>query len=412
MSHTADPTQFNLLDPAVRVDPYPLLARLREEDPVHWDDMLGGWILTRYADIDAALQDPRFSSGGGLAAMFDRLPEETRREISPLRDHLSMWMGALDPPDHTRVRAHMNRAFTPRLVDNQRAFVRAVADELVDAVYETGRLDVINDIAVSLPVIVIAKMLGTPREDRHLYMKWSASLSHLIGSPTPTIEIVRDARATVEEMTGYLGNLIRERRGAPPQNDLITNFIKAEQEDQTLDYEELLANCVMLLFAGHGTITVMIGVSVRVLLEMPDLQQQLREQPALTQRAVEEILRYDSPCQMIRRSVLEDVELHGKTLRKGDMVWLSLAAANRDPEQYPDPGRFDLGRTNIRHLGYGVGLHYCLGAALSRVEDEVVMNTLLERLPDMRLATDHLEWHDDPTARALKSLPVAFTPRS
>lgn len=405
-----DLAALGLLDPRARANPYPLYERLRAEDPVHWSDELGGWLITRYEDVKKALHDPRLSPGGGIAAMFSRLSEEERAETMPLQRHLSMWLGTLDPPDHTRIRSMMNKAFTPRLVGTLVPFIQSVADDLIDAVKHTGRMDLVADLAAPLPAIVIAKMLGTPREDFDKFLGWSAAISYLIGDACATSSVVKGAQESVLEMTSYLRDLLARRRLAEPQNDLISSFISAEGQDSRISEEEVLANCVMLLFAGHGTITVMIGTHMLIILQNPQVLEALQRDPSLTPNVIEELLRFDSPCQMIRRTATQPVELGGTQIQPGQLVWLNLGAANRDPQHCPFPDKLDITRQPSAHLGYGASIHYCLGAALSRVETEIAINTLLRRMPDVRLATDALEWYPDPTARALMSLPVTFTP--
>lgn len=402
--------KFDLLDPSLRANPYPLYEQLRKEEPVHWSEDFHGWVLTRYDDVMAALHDARLSPGGGIAAMFSRLSDDVREETQPLQRHLSMWLGTLDPPDHTRIRMLMNKAFTPRLVELLRPFIQAVTDELIDNVKHTGRMDIVSDLAVPLPAIAIAQMLGTPREDYERFIHWSLGISDLIGDACATPEIVRNAQKSVLEMVDHLRALLERRRHSAPQNDLINNFILAESQENRISEEEVLANCVMLLFAGHGTITAMIGTHLLVLLQNPDVLETLRRDPSRTPAAIEEMLRFDSPCQMIRRVATQNVQFNDTLIREGEMVWLHLGAANRDQDHCPFPDKLDISRKSPGHLGYGASIHYCLGAALSRVETEIAINTILRRLPEVRLESDELDWHPDPTARALISLPVVFTP--
>lgn len=402
--------KFDLLDPSMRANPYPLYDQLRKEEPVHWSDDLYGWVLTRYDDVMTALHDPRLSPGGGFAAMFSRLSDDVREETQPLQQHLSMWLGTLDPPDHTRVRMLMNKAFTPRLVELLRPFIQTVTDELIDNVKHTGRMDIVSDLAVPLPAIVIAQMLGTPREDYERFIHWSLGIGDLIGDACATPEIVRNAQKSVLEMVDHLRGLLERRRHSEPQNDLINNFILAESQENRISEEEVLANCVMLLFAGHGTITAMIGTHLLVLLQNPHVLETLRRDPSRTPAAIEEMLRFDSPCQMIRRVATQNIQFNDTLIREGEMVWLHLGAANRDQDHCPFSDKLDISRKSPGHLGYGASIHYCLGAALSRVETEIAINTILRRLPDVRLESDELDWYPDPTARALKALPVVFTP--
>lgn len=407
---TIKTSQFDLLGASTSPNPYPLYERLRKEEPVHFSEDLGGWIFTRYEDVMAALHDQRFSPGGGMAAMFVPLDEDVQKETEPLQQHLQMWLGTLDPPDHTRVRTLMNKAFTPRLVELMRPFIQTVTDELIDNVKHTGRMDIVSDMAVPLPAIVIAQMLGTPRQDYKRFLHWSRDITTLVGAVAVTPEIARDAQKSVLEMVDHLRTLLERRRHSDPQNDLINNFIEAESQENRISEEEVLANCVMLLFAGHGTITVMIGTHLRVLLQNPELLETLRRDPSRTPAAIEEMLRFDSPCQMIARVATQNIQFKETLIREGELVWLHLGAANRDQDHCPFPDKLDISRRPPGHLGYGASIHYCLGAALSRVETEIAINTILRRLPDLRLESDQLEWHPDPTARALKSLPVVFTP--
>ncbi len=407
---TIKTSKYDLLGASTSPNPYPLYERLRKEEPVHFSEDLGGWILTSYEDVMTALHDQRFSPGGGMAAMFLPLEEDVQKETEPLQQHLQMWLGTLDPPDHTRVRTLMNKAFTPRLVELMRPFIQTVTDELIDNVKHTGRMDIVSDMAVPLPAIVIAQMLGTPRQDYKRFLHWSRDITTLVGAVAVTPEIARDAQKSVLEMVDHLRTLLERRRHSEPQNDLINNFIEAESQENRISEEEVLANCVMLLFAGHGTITVMIGTHLRVLLQNPDLLETLRQDPSRTPAAIEEMLRFDSPCQMIARVATQNIQFKETLIREGELVWLHLGAANRDQEHCPFPDKLDISRRPPGHLGYGASIHYCLGAALSRVETEIAINTILQRLPDVRLESDQLEWHPDPTARALKSLPVVFTP--
>jgi cytochrome P450 len=270
-------------------------------------------------------------------------------------------------------------------------------------------MDVVRDLAGVLPVMVIAQMLGTPVEDCGRFLQWSADISGVIGNPRLTIDVSVRAQSSVQAMVSLLQGIIDKRRDAPHQDDLIGSFLRAQESGETLDEEELLANCVMLLFAGHGTVTAMITITLLTLLNHPTEMRRVRDDPSLCSAAVDEALRFDSPCQMIRRVALADMEIGDKCISKGQLAWLMLGAANRDPARYADPDCFDIERRERRHLAYGAGIHYCLGAALSRIETETIVNTLLARLDNLRLEPGPLQWYDDPTARALKSFPVEFT---
>jgi pimeloyl-[acyl-carrier protein] synthase len=412
MSSTQAPAPvIDLFSPEARNNPYPVYRALQDRDPVHWCEPLHGWLLTRFADVSHALSSPAFSPGGGIAEMFAHLPPAEREEFAPLTRHLSLWMGTLDPPVHTRIRGVMRRAFTPAFLNMLRPFIQGVTDHLLDGPMRRGEIEFISELAAPLPAMVIARLLGTPPEDCERFMMWSLDISNLIGNPGASAESVRQTQRSVLELVDYIARTIAQRRQSAPQDDLISILLAAREPGSEITEEELLANCVMLLFAGHGTITVMLSMAVLVLLTTPDVWEQLRQTPDLTPRAIEEMLRFDSPCQMIRRLAVEDVVMHGTQIRKGQMVWLGLGGANRDPDRYQDPDRFDLDRVIVPHLGYGAGIHHCLGAALSRIETEIVIRTMLRTMSHLRTDPSAIDWHPDPTARAMTQFRLAFDPR-
>jgi cytochrome P450 len=407
----------DLADPAARSNPYAIYERLRREDPVHWSDRFGAWVLTRYEDVAACLRDPRLSPGGGFAVMFDRLPRAEQERVAELRRHLSMWMGPQDPPGHTRIRAVMQRAFTPRLVEATRPFLERVTDELLGAVQASGRpeSDLLRDVADPLPAMMIAAILGAPTRDWQRFKRWSDRLTEFIESGRFTVDALVEAQQTILEAAAYLGALADESAGGagPPGDDgqppnLMSALLAVAAEGGQVSKDEVVANCVPLIFAGHETTALLIGNSMLALLQNPDQARKLVARPPLIRSAIQECLRYDSPVQMVRRSAQESVEIRGRQIEKGQLLWLVLGAANRDPDPFRDPDRLDIERANVRHLSFGLGVHYCVGAGMTCLEAQVAVGRMLARWPDLRLSGSSLKWRNAPTARALVSLPVAI----
>jgi len=398
----------SLVDPATIANPYPVYQRLREEDPVHWDDELQTWVLTRYEDIEAALRDPRLSSNRVDTVRNVDSPEVPEATRQALRATLSLWMLFLDPPDHTRLRNLANKVFTPRVVENLKTQIEYLVRELLAPAAHVGRLDVIRDFAYPLPAIVIAEMLGVRREDRELVKRWSDALAALLGSADCEPSIAENGARSILEFRSYLGDLVEDRRRRP-QQDLITAALKAEDQGSLLSHDELLANCVLLLSAGHETTTNLIGNGALALLRHPDQLHRLRAEPGLIKTAVEELLRFDSPVQATGRRVTQDIEIGERVLRKGQAALLVLGAANRDPTRFPDPDSLDLGRANNHHGAFAFGPHYCLGAPLARLEAQITIPALFATFADLRLSTGEVEWHQNIVLRGLKALPVRFS---
>jgi cytochrome P450 len=397
----------NLLRPEVRANPYPFYAQLRSQDPVHWDEAMGFWVLTRYADVASVYNDSRFSRAQGLMGGFQRLPESEQRIAEPVYHAFSKTMPYADPPYHTRLRGLVNKAFTPRVVEQMRPHIQRIVDDLLEAVQAKGQMDVIHDLAYPLPIIVIAEMLGLPAEERQRFKGWSDDLFAVLGTVRHSPNLMEKASQSLGEMTDYITALGQERR-LQPQEDLLTALVTVVDQGERLTREELVANVSVLLGAGHETTANLIGNGVLALLRNPDQMQKLRDDPALVTSVVEETMRYDNPVQIVYRSAIEDVEMEGQRLGQGQLVNMVLGAANRDPAQFSEPDRFDVTRDEGRHVGLGLGIHFCLGAPLARLEGQIAFTTLLRRFPQLRLTTDALEWQEHPTFRGLKSLPVAF----
>ena len=397
----------SLLHPEARADPYPLYARMRASEPVYWDEPMGFWVATRYADALSILHDRRFMKAQGLEAALNRLPESERDGARPVYAAFAKQMLYADPPYHTQLRGLVSKAFTPRMVDRMRAHIQQVVDGLLDAAEPAGRMDIIQQFAYPLPVIVILEMLGLPPDERPQFKQWSDDFAATIGVVRRSPQLFAKGRESLVSLTRYIGECYT-RLKSQPQDDLLSALIAAEEQGSNLSREELVANTLLLLVAGHETTTNLIGNGLLALLRHPDQLQLLHDQPALFGPAIEELLRYDNPVQIVWRYATEDVVVGGKQIRQGQIVNVMVGAADRDPEQFANPDTLDLTRAIQRHLGFGMGTHFCLGAPLARLEGETALTTLLHRMPNLRLETDALEWQENPTFRGLKALPVSF----
>ena len=393
---------FNPFDPVTHRDPYPAYHRLREHDPVH-QPFPGVWILTRYRDAAALLRDPRGSSDRRKSEMYELFLQSLPEPLDP--EELQPSMLFLDPPDHDRLRGLVHKAFTPRVVERLTERIKEVVAGLLDRVADEREWDVVADLAYPLPVTVISDMLAVPEADRDHLRRWSLDLIHTIDPIIPPDALAR-AQTAGREFRAYLNDLIVDRRKRPGE-DLLSGLIAAEDQGEQLSPAELVSTCVLLLIAGHETTSGLIGNGTLALLRHPDEMRRLREDPSLIRSGIEELLRFDSPVQLTGRLMLEDVEIGGRRIAKGEDVVAIVGAANRDPGQFPDPDRLDLGRPENRHMAFGGGIHFCLGAHLARLEGRVAIGELMRRFPTLDLATDEVEWRDTITLRGLKSLRVA-----
>jgi cytochrome P450 len=387
-------------------DPYPAWEHLREEDPVHWSESLGGWVLTRYADVRAALADVRLSADRITPFLSRRGPTATEAVEALLR-RLGLWVVFTDPPIHTRLRGVLGRAFTGRAIELRRSRVEGIVGWLLDRAAAAGEFDVIRDFANPLPVAVIGDLLGIPPEDHERLKAWSDELAIFVGSALTTPDKDERAARGVAELHEYFEDVVARRR-AVPDDDLVTALLAAEQRDDGLSQAELVASCVLLLFAGHETTTNLIGNSVLALLRNSAAARTWREDPALTASAVEELLRFDGPTAAMVRVAREDLPIDGRVVHRGDRLFLMINAANRDPRQFHEPDRLDLRRPDNRHLAFGHGIHFCLGAPLARLEGQVALPALLARFPRLSPRGEAPEWLDSLVFRGMRSLPVAF----
>ncbi len=394
--------QFNPMEPAFVADPYPTYHRLRVEDPVHHSP-LGFWVLTRYPDVMAMLRDPRLVKEPIAAFVAARFG------MAAPPPGLGLSMLDRDPPDHTRLRGLVSKAFTPKALESLRPGIQKIVDELVADAAGKGQMDLIEEFAYPLPVRVICEMLGVPVKDHERFKAWGLDIARGLDAIMlpPDSEVGRRSIAGRRALADYFRELIAARRAAP-RDDMLSALIAAEEAGDKLNEEELLATCILLLVAGHETTVNLIGNGTLALLRHPDQLQKLRENPGLIVTAVEELLRFDGPVQRTARIPSEDLTIGGRTIPKGELVMPFLGAADRDPAQFPDPDRLDITRADNRHIAFGMGIHFCLGAPLARMEGQIAINTLLARLPKLALATDRPQFRQSLTLRGLQALPVSF----
>lgn len=376
---------FDPNSPAFRRDPYPIYAELRAHTPMVFDDALNMWIVSRHADVSALLRDRRLGRSIDHVISRDALGIPPRDPKYATFDRLSdNSMFDKEPPDHTRLRGLVHKAFTPRRIENLRGHIQAIADGLLDAVAGRDEIDLLEDFAVPLPVIVIAELLGVPEADRHKLRPWSHDIVAMY-ELNHTPEQADRAIQAAGEFSDYLRHLARLRL-REPQDDLITALATVEEAGDVLTEDELISTCVLLLNAGHEATVNVFGNGLLALFQQPDQLRLLRQNPdALAATAVEEFMRYDTPLQLFRRWVLEDIVFNDVQLRQGEQVALLFGSANRDPEKFDRPDTVDITRADNPHISFSLGIHYCLGAPLARMELQTSLRTLMRRLPDITL---------------------------
>ncbi|MEA2591507.1 MAG: hypothetical protein QOD62_1338 [Actinomycetota bacterium] len=396
-----EPVFFNPLDPEAHADPYPQYRRLREHAPM-LRGPLGYWVLSRYADIAAVLRDPRFGVGVDEASLMLATTQDGPGVATMVE--LSRWMLFRDPPDHTRLRGLVSKAFTPRALEAVRPRVVEIVNGLIDDVARRDEVDLIAELALPLPVTVISELLGLPIEDQAQAREWAEAIAQVL-DPIVTEEQATRADRAVKELAAYIGRVVARRRREPGP-DLLSRLIQAEDGGAHLSEAELISTVGLLFGAGHETTRNLIGNGMLALLRHPGELQRLRDDPSLIRSAVEELLRYDSPVQIAGRGARADVVIGGEHIAAGEPMMLLVGAANRDPARFPDPDRLDVRRPDVKMLSFGGGIHFCLGAMLARTEAQIAIGTLLSRVPHLELATDHLEWRPHITLRGLSSLPV------
>ena len=396
----------NIVSAEFKADPFPFLAHLRASDPVYrtaLSDKTSVWLITRYDDVNALLRDGRFTKNRRSA-----LTKEQLRKLPwtpPMFRPLERNMLDLDPPDHTRLRSLVHKAFTPSLVEQMRSRTQAIADDLLDRVLWLGEMDLIRDFALPLPMTIITEMLGVPTKDHDKFHRWSKAVVSLT-SPSPTLRVI----PAVWKFIRYLRQFFKLRR-RDPQDDLVSALIKVEEAGDKLNEDELLAMVFLLLIAGHETTVNLIGNGTLALLENPNEISKLRSEPSLVKLAVEELLRYTSPVLMTsERYARENAMIHGVTIPRGEMTLGVIGSANRDETVFDDANELHITRDPNKHLSFGQGIHFCLGAPLARMEAQIAFTTLLQRLPDLRLKNSphSLRWRPSMILRGLASLPVRF----
>ena len=391
------PIDFSPLSPEFRLNPYPFYDQLRQAAPIFYWEPWGVTFLTRYEDCNALLRHSQMGHGTWGE------PSPGQQALVDMQRH---WMLFLNPPDHTRLRGLVHKAFTPRMVEQLQPKIEAITDNLLDRVQAAGQMDLIADLAYPLPVMVIAEMLGLPAADYQTFHQLSTDLARTLDLTEDEAVYLRGSQAAAQ-LTDYIIALVAQRR-AEPRDDLLSALVAVEEAGDRLTEAELFATFALLFVAGHETTINLIGNGMLALFRHPDQLELLRQQPALINSAVEEFLRYDSPVQLTSRIALETVELNGHTFEKGRQVSFMLGAANRDPAQFANPNQLQITRRPNQHLSFGSGIHYCLGAPLARLEGQIAFSRLLQRMPKLALATEKPEYVDNYLLRGLKSLPASF----
>jgi cytochrome P450 len=401
-----------LLSPDYFQDPYSVYEQLRASDPVHWCAPWSQWIVTGHSDVSLILRQPDvFSSSGWEERFLAQLPGDAVEELpTVIRHYSTKVVSNTDPPEHTRLRKLVSNSFTPRVLADMRPKIAAIVDDTLEVMADSPTVDLIKSFAYPLPATVIALMLGAPERDCHLFEQWSYDIVSFVGTGTPHIDLARREEQSLDQFRSYLMALIEERR-AHPCADLLSLLIARSDDGDALTDDELISTCITLLFAGHETTANLIGNMVLALLRDRKQWDSLVAEPALAPQAVEETLRYDSPVQRVRRVARRTIELRGKSIKPGDLVMGFLGSANRDESVFERAGEFDVRRRPLPHTSFGGGVHFCLGAALSRIEAPIAVTALAARFPDMRLADDQTpRYRPNMAFHGLESLQIVLTP--
>lgn len=391
-------------DPATLADPYPQFAQMREHDPCHWSPRLRSWVLTRYDDVKAVCLDKEHTSSDRLKPFFATLPSPEAERLQNLIRYLSLWMVFKDPPDHTRLRRLLGKVFHARRMQAMRPEVEGISQWLLDGLEGREQIDLVADYAGPLPCLVIMALLGVPRDALAEVKRMSDDMALFIGSSRVAAEKYDTSERATHEMADFFKVLIAQRRAAP-REDLLSELVHLRDGDDRLTDDELVATCIMLLFAGHETTTNHIANALWALIRHPDQEALLRADPTLAPAAVEELLRYDGPSGAQVRLVSQPYQLHGKTLEPGQRLFVMLNAANRDPRAYPDPDKLDLRRDGVPHLTFGWGQHICIGFPLARTEGQVALPHVLARYRSLEPLEDP-PWINSLVFRGMTRLPV------
>jgi cytochrome P450 len=388
-------------------DPYPTYSRMLEEGPLHYLDVGGKWAvwsIFSHAECSSIAKDPRLSAKRAQQ-MLVLLPIGSQSEFSELARMLGLWLIFMDPPEHTRLRKLLNKGFSPVAVEGLRPKVEAIVDRMLKPLKPGSEVELMREFANPMPVRIISEMLGVPQEMHDTLVNWSRAIAVFRGSPDRTVEQARAAQDALIELTDFFRKTVAERR-RNKGNDLISLLIDIEEDGEVLTEEELYAQCIALLFAGHETTRNLIGNGIYTLLQHPQETAELREKPEMIRTAVEEILRYESPVQFTARVLKEDIEVCGQRIPKKWSILCMLGAANRDPKQFKEPNQLNLKRLNNQHLAFSAGPHFCIGSQLARLEGQIALLNLVQRFPDMKLTGPRPEWASTFGFRGLKSLRV------
>ena len=379
--------------PAFLADPFPFYRILQESDPVQWSAIWNCWVVTGYDDVRTCLQDARrFSNVGRVTGLFHRhFDTDQLAALAPLIDHYAHGLINIDPPGHTRIRRLLHEAFRPSIIAQLQAHVQAFVDELLATALTRRRLQVVRELAHPLPVHVVARLFGVPPEDVPRFTAWSAGIVEFMQSPVPAFATCRRSQQALLDLRAYLRNEIAKRQ-KEPCDDVLSLMVHARSEGDALNENEILGTAVTILLGGHETTTRLLTTTLLELCRHPAEQEQLRRDPALMETAVEEFLRFAGPFHRDQRVVALDTEIGGQGVRRGDYILLMLAAANRDPRQFPEPDKFDLTRTPNRHVAFGFGPHSCLGAPLARLEVATAINSILAATPIIRTVDQSIDW--------------------
>lgn len=395
---------YDPADEKIRRNPFPLYEQLQLEDPVHWSEPLRSWVVTRYDDVRQVAMTPTMSSDR-LQPFYESLKDERRDILSGVMRYLNLWLPFREPPEHTRLRKLLNSVFTPALIASMQGNIGKTVDSILEQVDTTKPVDFMREIAVLLPAYVILDMLSIPRQHFLEIKQWSDDLILFIGTARGEKNKYARAREGADRMADYFREVIRSRRAAPG-SDVLSQMIAARDDGNTLTEDELVATCMLILMAGHETTTSLLGNAIKALLDHPEQLARLQAAPEMIDSAVEEFLRFDGPAVAAARVVAVDHELAGKQLKQGDRVFAMLNAANRDPRRFERPHELDLTRTPNRHIAFGQGPHFCLGAPLARLEAKVCVRILVDRFPQMRYAEGDCKWMDALVMRGLTSFPL------
>ena len=409
---SAPSTSGNLIydprDPAVMADPFPAYARLQTEDPVHWSPVLKSWVITRYDDVRTILLHDDMSVSK-LNAFYKSLPTDDAERMQEIIRYLNLWVAFQDPPQHTRMRQILRKAFMASAFNNMEGAINAIVGQLLNDLSGHSRIDFIADYALLVPAYVIMDLLGVPRTMLSEFKSWADDMAVFIAGARNADDKYERAERGCRNMAGYFRELINENRRSQKPG-FLADLINANESGDSLTDDELIATCILVLFAGHETTTNLIGNSLLTLLKHPHHFSEFKDNPDINNSACEELMRFDGPSNGIVRTVTKDHQLHGQTLRAGDRVYAMLNAANRDPQAFEQPDTLILNRKPNRHLVFGTGIHTCPGLQLARQEGRIALRAFADRFPDTTLIDDAPpRWQDAMVPRGTKSLPVCLT---